>query len=437
MVSLSWILPSLFVIILFFLGLKRYLQKCQKYSNNRFKKYIFWQSIYLRVAAVFILYIIFYQVTGTPFEPNYADSASYHRIGMGLANYFENSNFDIPKYLNYIGYSDYGFYTLIGILYTIFGPYTIVIRLLNVLLGSWTVVLVYQITRTLYNETVARLAGVLMMLFPYFLFYTGVHLKETVMIFLMIYAIYQIIKIVHSKAYSKKVLFSLFVSILLLFFFRNFLAVIVLSSCFIYIFLSKSKYKYQKIINLTVGVFIIISIVASVYFIGISEETERQINQSSTQMVTELKTVSKQGVSFKNIYVIPMLFIAALPAPFPSFVKTVGQENIVMQFSLAFIKNILIFFAIPGIFLSLKHNFRKFSIILFPLFGYLFVIAMSALTTTHRYQLPALPFLVIFISLGFHEGFKKYKNSWLIYLHFMVLMIIAWNYFKLSIRGLL
>ena len=174
--------------------------------------------------------------------------------------------------------------------------------------------------------------------------------------------------------------------------------------------------------------------------IGITQKVIETFDQSETQTDAELADkVSKGGsggLSIKKALVVPLLFISVLTAPFSTLVFLDEQVETVWLYPGAMMKNILVFYAFFGIWFSFKHLLKQSSLILLILVGNLIVLAVSAQSTSIRYQLVVLPFINIFIAYGMNNLKTNRKSSWYIYLCLMFFAIFAWNYFKLSIRNL-
>ncbi len=143
-----------------------------------------------------------------------------------LALSFKQCNFNIKEVLGFYNYdfSDSGYPTLIGFVYCLFGPYTIAVRLLNIIMGCFTVILIYKLTKVFLDQTTTRIAAILTMMFPCLLYYTGLPLKETVMIFIITYAINYSVKLVRHQNHNLTTTLILLSNLLSLFFFRTFLA---------------------------------------------------------------------------------------------------------------------------------------------------------------------------------------------------------------------
>ncbi len=84
----------------------------------------------------------------------------------------------------------YAFY--LGGVFAIFGKSVIAAKLMNVLLGTATVLLAYLTADRLFNRRTARITAVLMSFYPYFIAYTGDLLSETFLTFMISASVYAV-----------------------------------------------------------------------------------------------------------------------------------------------------------------------------------------------------------------------------------------------------
>ena len=85
-----------------------------------------------------------------------------------------------------INYVDTQYSSTCELLYYLFDTNVIIVRILKALYSAYTCVLIYKLTTRNFNESTARIAGVIAMLFPNLIYYCGLHLKETEMVFLTV-----------------------------------------------------------------------------------------------------------------------------------------------------------------------------------------------------------------------------------------------------------
>jgi phosphoglycerol transferase MdoB-like AlkP superfamily enzyme len=135
----------------------------------------------------------------------------------------------------------------------------------------------------------------------------------------------------------------------------------------------------------------------------------------------------------------PMIFTI----PFPTMVETEGQETSRMLHGGMVTKGIMSFFCVLAIISLLfkvipgKNNWRQHILIGGFLLAYLGILVFSAFAHADRFHMPALPLEILFVAYGLSlwrvKIFQRWYNWWLI---LMVVAFIAWNWFKLSGRGL-
>lgn len=435
------LLFGLIIVIFFFLALHYYSFTWSKINLKRFYKKLFWHSFCYRLIFVGIMYLLTYILDpkSFPFEINAGDSPYYHWAGTKISEGIPRGDNLINHALLYVkGLPDVGFPIYIGIAYYIFGPYTLIIRLLNVVLGSITVVYISKITNSIFGEKQGRLAGIISMLMPAFLWFGGIHLKETVMIFMIVTIFYHTVNIVlrgktNIAAISVMILFSFF-----LFFFRTFLAAFVIFCVLTYFILNITKRNINKGVLIISFVIFIVIIGRLITLYGFDESINSALEASSSQFDIELTSSAKQRrISYSRALVVPFLLISAAVTPFPSLLDFEERQlGIYAHFQNELVRNMMYFFAFLGIFYSLKNKFRVSSLIILFVLGYIGTLAASAVSFQARFQLPALPFMIMFMSEGFSCSKRPLSIKWMVYLVIIFIAILSWNYFKMSIRGL-
>jgi hypothetical protein len=273
---------------------------------------------------------------------------------------------------------------------------------------------------------------------PALMWYGGMHLKETLMIFLIVTIFYHATNIVSSGKMNITVISVMIFFSFILFYFRTFLAVFTIMCVLIYFVLFFLKRKFNKgIVFISFLIFIVIvgNLITS---FGFDKEVYSTLEASQEHFNLELTHSAKQrGVSYKQGSVSPLILAGAIITPFPSLLDFEERQlGIYTKFQNELIRNIMYFFAFLGILYSIRRVFRKSSLIVMFALGHIMILAMAAVSFQGRYQLPTLPFMIIFMAVGFSYTKRPLTGRWVIYLIFLFLAIFAWNYFKMSIRGL-
>lgn len=415
------------------------------YSPKSFEKNLFWWGWLLRVGYMSFLYWFFNMMTGQPFMFSAADAIGYHEEALWIAETIREGHFQ--TYLDYKfapgnGVSDAGYPMYLGFVYFLFGDSIVIARLLKCLWSALTCVLLYQLAKRNFGEYVGRMAGIMMMLWPHFLVYSGMHLKETEMVFMMVLFLERADALLRYRNFSFKNIAIVIVLMASLFTFRTILGLCgVMSVTMALLLSSKRLMSWSKRV-----VFLVLFAVVALFFIGgrITSEIEhywslKDENQSSrwTEIV-QTQSLAKYASA-------PVMASMIFTFPFPTMVDTEGQENSRLIHGGLVVKNILSYFCIAALFLLViskapnGETWRHHVLIGAFLIGYLVILIFSAFIHADRFHMPALPLEIIFIAYGISimrqmPWIKRYFTFWSI---LMLVACIVWNWFKLSGRGLI
>jgi 4-amino-4-deoxy-L-arabinose transferase-like glycosyltransferase len=437
-------LPILFggfsVIIFFFIALQGYSNSWK--NTTDIKTRLFLHSLLYRIIALFVLYYLtaLYDPTNLPFELAASDAYNYHKSGVIVADaVFEGRNVFHALSNFWKNEADYGFSLWIGSIYILFGKSVVAVKVFNAIVGSFTVVRIYQITRFAYGEKQGRIAGILMMLMPSLLWFTGIFLKETLLIFLISnigYYTTQIIKTNKFRTSNTLLILTLFG---IIFFFRTVLVPLLLGCTLLQIVFYKTKNKNYRLFAGFITIVLVFGSLFVTYELSMDKHIESAIEASQDQFGTELdKASADRGINYSVALVAPLLISGAIITPFPSLLNFEERQiGIYAHFQNEIIRNIMYFFVFVGLIRFVKQ--RKSGAIFAASFAilYILILAISGISFQDRFQVLALPFLIVFMSDGIVAQYQKKEKHWLIYLSFIFLAILAWNIFKLSNRGLI
>lgn len=433
-------ITGLTIIILFFYGLKYFSFNLRFATVYSFEKKLFFYSLFFRFLFVLYLYILtkILDPNSFPFELGAADSGTYQIAALKL------SNTPIRDYFNVLNElmkskSDFGFPIFQSLIYKLFGQYTLPVRLINCLLGSFTVLYLSRTARYLLTENHARLTGVIAMIFPSLLWFGAIQIKETIMIFLIISVFYHSIKMnsehrIYIKSMVIIVLFSFF-----LFYFRTFLAVLVIMSVLAYYaFSAIRKLNFRKILTVLFIFFSTVFLINnSSIFNDINEVYREGKNSDLLRSNLQYKAGLVGNISYKQAAVTPFVFALAILTPFPSFLNTESRQvPIIAHFQNEMVRNLLYYFAILGLVILMLKDFRKSSILILFEFGYLWVISSAGTSFIDRFHLILVPFMIITMSVGMINARSKWIKGWNWYLVFILIAQISWVIFKINIRGI-
>jgi len=428
--------------IFFFVMLNKYTFFWRNLDKSSFYRHLFIHSLFYRLICIGIVswltYI--YQPESLPLEMYAADAWKYFASGSELTNNIFNGQFIFLLSKFWYSSADWGYPFFIGIVNTIFGNSVLITKIINAILGSFSVVLLAKIARLLYSYNHARFTGIIAMLMPSLVWYSAKYLKETLMIFIIILVFYAAIKMVRIGRFNLFELLLILCGTSSLFYFRTSLAVIVILALTVYFVLNSLSQNRGQTTAFIVGIsFIIGIIVLSTYFGQVREVTHQyaQLDEAAKIRITT-KLDLAGGVNLKSSVAIPLVMINTLVAPYPSFLNIDSRQISVISHSQNEITRIFIYyFGFLGFFLLLKSDYKKSSLILSFSLGYLLMMALTGAAMFARFQLPAVPFIIIMISVGFIDSPQKWFTRWSGYIVVMGIAIIMWHLFKLYIRGMI
>ena len=413
----------------------------KKYSPKIFTKKLFTTALIIRIIYVIFSYWFYYEITGTPFEFGAADVEFYNYMGQVghkcLSEWQFNLLDEFQRQGGNVALSDCGYPIYLSIIYWIFDDSIFLARILKAVWSAWTCVLVYKLASRNFGESVGRMAAIFCMLMPNFIYYCGVHLKETEMVFLIVLFAERADYAMRAKQLDWKALIIAIVAACILFLFRTALAAVAMIALATTLMLSS-----RKVLSLSkkiaIGAFVVLAMFATVGN-QLVQEAEELLAQSGDNQSTSMQwRAERKGGNELAKYAgaavfAPMIFTI----PFPTLVDTEGQENQRMIHGGNYVKNITSALTIFALFsLLMSGNWRRHVLIISIGCGYLIVIALSAFAHSERFHLPALPFALMLAAYGISilgNKQKKWYNYWLI---LIFVANIAWAWFKLKGRGL-
>jgi len=434
------LLGGVAVILLFFAGMYYYINTWSRCKN--FKTRLFIHSLFFRCVAIGVMYMLtsLYDPANLPFEIAAVDAWNYHYSGEIVANAI-NEGKDVFYALSHFWKSeaDYGFSICIGFMYTIFGESALVMKIFNALVGSLTVIRLYQITQFAYEETQARVAGILAMLMPSLLWFSALFLKETFLIFLIVNICYFTLKVISTERF--RIPNTIIILLLLgsIFYFRTVLVPLLFGCVLLQVVFYKTKNKNYRLFASFLTVVLVAGSLFITYELSMDKHIEEAIESSTDQFDNELNKASKdRGINYTAALISPLLIAGAVITPFPSLLDFEERQlGIYVHFQNEIVRNTMYFFVFIGLFRFFKN--RKSGAIFVGSFAilYIMILAVSGISFQDRFQLLALPFLIIFMADGVVAKYPKKERHWVGYLSFIFFAILFWNVFKLSNRGLI
>lgn len=404
--------------------------------KKRFVEMIVSVGLVLRIVWVIASYYFYDAVTGIPFEFSAADSLAYHDDAEWLASV----PFSVTgQYLfgAVIMFADSGYPFFLSIIYRIFGPIVIIPRIINALLSTWTCVLFYKMAARTFEEEVARMATIMMVFMPNLIIYCGYHLKETLMIFLLVAGLERIDALIRRKQLS---FWSIVVPSLLvgsLFLFRTALgaaAVVAFASAILVSSAPSMNRGLKRVALIGWGV------LALVFFSGgtIATEIEELWEGREENVVNKREQQAILGNQWAKYATGTVMAPMIVVLPFATMVDVDEQYGQQAKSGGNFIRNFMGFFAILAIYEAIRRKkWRDFVLVGAFVAAYLGVVSISGFSNSERFLLPGLPGLMMMWAYGVSTLRKESYELLTWWSVVVVAMEIGWAYFKLGSRGIL
>jgi hypothetical protein len=416
-------------------------QKWAHYSPKIFTKELFKTALVIRVIYVIFSYWFYDLMTGQPFEFGAADVLFYHEQAGSGREYLSAGRFNLIKELTEntsLDLSDIGYPVYLSYIYWIFDDSILIARLFKAIWSAWTCVLVYKLASRNFGENIGRVSAVFCLLIPNLIYYCGIHLKETEMVFLVTLFVERTDYAIRCKPLNWKALLVAIITGMLLFMFRTALAAVAFLALGVTLMLSSKKVlSIGK--KIAIGVFVLIGMTLTVGNQFIQEAKELLDKNDSERQAKNMEWRSERegGNKFAKYagaaVFAPMIFTI----PFPTMVDTPDQQDQRMIHGGNYVKNITSAFTIFALFsLLFSGEWRRHVLIIAVCCGYLVVIALSEFAQSERFHLPALPFSLILAALGISQLQNKHKKWFNYWIMLIFVANIAWAWFKLKGRGM-
>ncbi len=441
----------IFVVFLF-LSFYLFIEKAKLYNKKLFLLFSIVFLIHL-LAVLFIYYARF-----QPFGDGGGDYDWYNNSAIAMAGRLHNLDFSLGDSFKWGHY----YPIIVGYIYALTIPSMLLGQIFNAWLSALIVVLVYLIIIELKgSEKGALLTSFAVSLYPSFIFYGSLLLKDTSVIFLSIAGLFLVIKILKDFSWTKFIIFYLVLAFLLNF--RFYIGYALIFSFLISFFLFSNLKPKERIFSGLVILFLIgflPQIFASQGYWGV-DSRKQYLNEETITMYREFAYTEKNMIFPATLATPTTPTILATPATLTPTTSTVAKNlaylnsekngigssftlktdfnnSILLSFNLAksFIYSLLgpfpwqikikrqafalletipwyflLFFAIKGISKNIKKQYKEIlPIVMFSLISLavtsLFIANFGIIT---RIRIPAFIALLCFVPFGLKENGIIYK----------------------------
>lgn len=433
--SLPFYIIGIVWVVGFFLLSSYCSRKWQEIPQKKLLSNLFLSALGLRWVWTIFAYFFYLYKTGIPFEFSAGDSVWYYEESMG--NVHANIA-DVWRYLfvDAKTISDSGYILYLSLLSKITGYSILLPRMINGLFSAAMVLLVYLLAKRNIGEEGGRMAAVFACFMPNLIFYCGLHLKETLMIFLLVAFLERADYLLRSKKYN---VFTVAVPVLLavtLFTFRTVLgAAAVFAFATALVFTNTSVVgRGKRIMLIAWGVLAVTTLTGGV----ISNELQATWEDRGENQIAKRTHQTNKGNQWAKYatgtVMAPMMFVM----PFPTMVDVDQQYNQQMISGGNYVRNFFGIFVLIAVFsaIFITKNWRNLSFIGSFAIAYLGIISASGFANSERFLLPALPVLLIMAAYGITLLNARNYRFVKIWYYVVPVMAFAWAFFKLGSRGL-
>lgn len=409
-------------------------------SQKVFVQNIIIVSLVLRVVYVLFSYFFYWEMTGTPFEFGAADVRFYDEMGKYGHSLLAKGDWNLldgfRRYAGDVALADSGYPIYLSFVYLLSDDSILFTRLLKAVWSTWTVYLIYKIAQRNFGEPMARMAAVFTMLMPNLIYYCGIHLKETEMVFLAVLFIERADALLRAPKLKVFALLVVCLIGLILMTFRTPLGVVAFMALGCSLILTSGRLMgwTRRIVVGGLALLFLLTAFGAQLQEEVREVWEDRAGQKANM---EWRAERDGGNSFAKYAGVAVFAPMIFTIPFPTLVETPNQEFQRMIHGGNFVKNILSGFTIFALFwLLFTGNWRRHVLVLSFLCGYLVVLSFSNFAHSERFHLPTLPFVLMMAAFGITQWQPKQKKWFVYWLLFMGVANFAWAWFKLAGRGL-
>lgn len=435
---LHWVGFGLVEVVSFFYFSNLLTKKWDALSPTVYKKKLFTTALIVRLAYVVFSFLFYTFMTGQPFEFEAADAVGYHEEAIWLISLLADDK--LPVYLAYTkgNYSDMGYVAYLTAIYSVVGTNIFIVRLLKALFSAFTCVLIYKLASRNFGENAGKIAGILALLSPNLIYYCGLHVKETEMVFLTVFFLERADLLIREKRLVPMVLIATLLLGFSLFFFRTVLGATAMASLMMgFLLFSRSGKKVGMVRKV---MFTVTILVIGVFLAGgrIEAEMTRYWGDRDTNQEKSMGSRARgpEGNKLATYGATAVFAPIILIAPFPTLVNIDTQQNQMLLNGGYYTRNIYVFFLLIGLVaLWKKKKLREHLLPIGFLFSYLAVLALSKFALSERFHLPILPVIIILAAYGVTQIDRKNVKYYIPYLGLVALIILAWNVFKIAGRG--
>lgn len=299
-------------------------------EDFQFLTKLFFLSYSFNIIIIFLFLISFYEQSGTPFLQirglKIPDDQGYYYSSINIVyRWLNDKSADSIIYM----YSYHGYLYFLSCIYYIsyfIGDFsTITPRIVNATVGALIPIVVYMLTKIIFDRVFAKRAAILCTVFPIFTYYSVIILRDIIVAFLLIYSVYLFIKYYEANVIIIKFfyLIILALSLLFLYAFRNPTAYVLIFSFLLFLYIMKGKFYKLIIITSFLGFIVLFILKFDISSIGIQKYL--MLWETLNDVFYRTESYTSLGMRYIINAPFPLNVILRLPYtiifPFPPFTE--------------------------------------------------------------------------------------------------------------------
>jgi hypothetical protein len=349
-----------------------------------------WSAFWIRVAAAVILHFAVAEAALAP------DQTTYHFGGSQLALYWQGERDTVPTVAQN---APPGYYYILATIYSVIGPYSLVPKLVNCILGALLVLLVHRLGLQIAGDPrVALRAAQYTAYFPSLILWSVLNLRDIWIVTILVFVTVQAMSL--QDRFRLRTFVLLLGGLVVLPEFRSYVFVPVAVPLLASFIIRRRRNIGRNILvaGILVGVAIYLNLGGSgARFMDLAtlQEYRYHTGFGGSQVAPEADiTTAQKALSF-----LPFGVATFLLAPFPWNVRNLLQAS--TQPEMLFFYS-LIPAMIAGIAAVLRHRLADSLMILMVVGGLTlgYSLGQANVGTAYRYRAQVLPFLLTFAALG-------------------------------------
>lgn len=431
----QFVLFGVVAVMAFFVFSNKLTMDWQRYKPKMFTKKLFITALIIRIVYVVFIYFYYLEMTGQPHGYSAGDELFYQYAGTVLRTYGYNEFINVFDAFN-VDFSDQGYCWWLAIEYLVLGTHVLPARIVKCFIDAFSCVLIYNLAKRNFSEAAGRIAAVFCMLIPNHWFYCGLTLKETEMAFMVILFVERgDLALRAPKITLQNILLPGLIA-LVLFTFRTALAAVMIAALVAALILSSGRQlqAWKKVLYSTVfAIWMVLTVGVEI----VQETQSLWEGRTANQSLGYEQKINYEGANTFVQYasattMAPLVF----SIPISSMVHIPNQDNQMLLNGANFIKNLLSGFTIFALAtLLISGEWRKHVLPIAVTCGYLVVIVFSTFAHSERFHFPVLALELVFAAYGVTLLKNKHKRWIMVWMVFVSVGVIVWNWIKLHGRG--